>query len=58
MLRYAIDLCGSEKLLFGSDFPICSPGMNLGGVLAEHLTGTELKNILSDNFLRLIGEKK
>lgn len=49
---------GSEKLLFGSDFPICSPGMNLGGVLAEHLTGTELKNILSDNFLRLIGEKK
>ena len=32
--------------------------MNLGGVLAEHLTGTELKNILSDNFLRLIREKK
>ena len=57
MLRYAIDVCGSEKLLFGSDFPVCSPGMNLGGVLAEHLSETERKNILSDNFLRLIAEK-
>ena len=56
MLRYAIDLCGSEKILFGSDFPVCSPGMNLGGVLAEHLSETELRNVLRDNFLRLIGE--
>ena len=55
MLRYAIDACGSEKLLFGSDFPICSPGMNLGGVLAEHLSEAELRNVLSDNFLRLTG---
>ncbi len=54
MLRYAIDICGSEKILFGSDFPICSPGMNLGGTLAEHLTPTERKNVLHDNFMRLI----
>ena len=55
MLRYAIDLCGSEKLLFGSDFPICSPGMNLHGVLAEHLSETELVNVLYQNFERLTG---
>ena len=56
MLRYAVDQCGSEKILFGSDFPICSPGMNIGGVFAEHMTDAELKNVFADNFLRLIGE--
>ena len=56
MLRYAIDVCGSEKLLFGSDFPVCSPGMNIGGVLAEHLSSAELRNVFSCNFLRLTGE--
>ncbi len=53
MLRYAVDRCGSEKLLFGSDFPICSPAMNLGGVMGEHLSERERENILSSNFLRL-----
>ncbi len=56
MLRYALDVCGSEKILFGSDFPICSPGMNLGGVLAEHLSDSERENVLAKNFLRLVGE--
>lgn len=54
MLRYAVDRCGSEKILFGSDFPICSPGMNLGGVFSEHLTSAELENILHKNFERIM----
>ena len=58
MLRWAIDLCGSGKLLFGSDFPICSPGMNLYGVLSEHLSRPELENIFSNNFKRLIHAEK
>ena len=53
MLRYAVDQCGSEKILFGTDFPVCSAAMNLGGVLGEHLTDTEKENILGRNFLRL-----
>ncbi len=53
MLRYAVDRCGSEKILFGSDFPVCSPGMNLGGFAAEHLTDAERENIICRNFLRL-----
>ena len=55
MLRYAIDQCGSEKILFGTDFPVCSAAMNLGGVLGEHLTDQEKENVLSRNFLRPIG---
>ena len=51
-------LHGSGKLLFGSDFPICSPGMNLYGVLSEHLSRPELENIFSNNFKRLIHAEK
>ena len=39
-----------ERILFGSDFPICSPGMNLGGVFSEPLSDAELENILCKNF--------
>ena len=55
MLRYGIDTAGMDKLLFGSDFPICNPSMNLQAVFFEHLTETELEAVLSGNFKRLIG---
>lgn len=56
MLRYAIDVCGAEKLLFGSDMPTCNAGMFLHGILAENLTEEEFRLVLGGNFLRLIGE--
>lgn len=56
MLRYAIDVCGAEKLLFGSDMPTCSAGMYLYGVLSENLTDDEFRLVLAGNFKRLIGE--
>ena len=55
MLRYAIGVCGSEKLLFGSDFPICSVGMNLHGVLSETLSEEDAANVLYRNFERITG---
>ena len=55
MLRYAIDVCGAEKLLFGSDMPTCSAGMYLFGVLSENLTEDEFRLVLGGNFKRLIG---
>ena len=58
MLRYAVDQCGSEKILFGTDFPVCSAAMNLGGVMGEHLTDMERENILGRNFLRLTGQNQ
>ena len=57
MLRWAVDHCGSEKLLFGSDYPITSVGMYIQGVLYERLTDKERENIFSGNFRRLTGIK-
>ena len=55
MLRRGVDMLGRERILFGTDFPVCSAGMNVAGVCFEPLTPEERKAILHDNFLRLTG---
>ena len=55
MLKYLVDRCGSEKLLFGTDFPICNIAMQIYGVLAEHISDEARTAIFSGNFKRLSG---
>ena len=56
LLREGIDRFGADRFLFGSDYPICTPPMFLGGVLHEPLlTDDERKLILSGNAKRLLG---
>lgn len=55
LLRWTVDRLGSEKVLYGSDFPVCSAGMNLYGALCEHLSHAEFENFFRNNFLRLTG---
>ena len=55
MLRHAIDLCGAERILYGSDYPTCNPAMYLGGVLLDRLiTEDEKKLIMAGNARRLL----
>lgn len=56
MLRNAIDAFGADRILFGSDYPTCNPGMYLGGVLLDDLlTDTEKEKIFSLNAKKLLG---
>ena len=55
MLQKAVRMLGPERILFGTDFPLINPGMYVAAVLFEHLTPSERKMILRDNFLRLTG---
>ena len=55
MLAYGVRRVGAERLLFGSDYPICSPGMNIGAVDYEEITDRERALILSGNAKRLLG---
>ena len=55
MLKKGIEMLGPERILFGTDFPIFNSGMYVAAVLFEHLTYSEQKMILRDNFLRLSG---
>ena len=55
MLRYGIDLCGADRFLFGTDFPVCNPAMYVGGVMMDSLlTAKEKKMILAGNAKRLL----
>ena len=56
MLRHAIDAFGADRILFGSDYPTCNPGMYVGGVLFDHLiTDNEKEKIFSENVKQLLG---
>jgi len=55
MLAHGVKTVGSERILFGSDYPVCSPGMNIGGVLYEKLAEDDYENIFHRNAERLLG---
>jgi hypothetical protein len=55
MLRYGIDRAGADRILFGTDYPICNPAMQVQGILYENLTSAENEAIFSGNVTRLLG---
>ena len=56
VLRHGIDVCGSERFLFGSDYPVCSPAIIIGELRLNPLyTDSERENIFSKNAKRLLG---
>ena len=57
MLRKGIDMLGKERILFGTDYPICNPAMNVAGVMFEKLSGDECRAVFRDNFLNMTGYK-
>ena len=55
MLRRAIDTVGVDRILFGSDYPTCNPGMYIGGVLLDTLiSDSEKEKIFSENAKKLL----
>lgn len=53
-MRHFIQHYGSERLLFGSDFPFGTPGHELRKVEALNLPGADLDKVLGGNILALI----
>lgn len=57
VLRALIDEVGVEKILFGTDYPICNPYMYVGGVgLDPLLSKGEKEAVFSGNVRRLFGQ--
>ena len=54
MLTYGVSRVGAERFLFGSDYPTCSPGMNVGGVMYEAITDREKELIFAENAKRIL----
>jgi len=45
---------GSDKLLFGSDFPLNSMSVRLGSILGAEIPEEDMKKILGGNVIRLL----
>ena len=54
VLRALMDQVGAERILFGTDYPICNPYMYVGGVGLDPLLSREEKTlVLAENTRRL-----
>ncbi len=57
MLARLVKEVGADRILFGTDYPICNAGMYVGGVIYEEITEEERKMIFSSNAKRILGIK-
>ena len=55
LLRFLIDETGADRILFGTDYPICNPAMQIAGVMYENLSDAEREHIFHINAERLLG---
>ena len=55
MLAYGVKQVGAERFLFGTDYPICNPGMYVQAVMQEHITDEERERIFHGNAERILG---
>ena len=46
---------GSDRVLFGTDYPICNPRMYVQAVLGEHIPDEDKEKILFGNAKRILG---
>ncbi len=54
LMKYLVDQVGAERILYGSDYPVCSPSMNISEVELEKISEREKELILSGNAKRLL----
>jgi len=54
-IRKLINEVGKERILFGTDYPICNPATYISAMLYENLTDDELEHIFYKNAERVYG---
>ena len=55
MLKHLVTKVGADRIIFGSDYPICNPNMYIAGVEFEQLSEDEKDMIFSKNAKTLLG---
>ncbi len=54
MLTEGVRAVGAERFLFGSDYPICNPAMNIAAIEYEPITDADRDRIFAENARRLL----
>lgn len=55
LIAHGVREVGSERLIFGTDYPICNPKMYVEAVLHEPISEGDMENILFKNARRILG---
>ncbi len=55
LIAYGVKEAGSERLIFGTDYPICNPRMYVQALFQEPISEADTENILFKNANRIIG---
>lgn len=55
VVKYLIDRVGADRILFGTDYPICNPGMYVAAVRMEEISEQEREKIFHENAEKLLG---
>ncbi len=54
-IRHLVDQVGADRILFGTDYPICNPEMYIHAVFGERLGDAVMRKILYENAMNLLG---
>lgn len=54
LVKHLVEQVGAERILFGSDYPICNPKMYVQAVLFENISSADKEKILFGNANRLL----
>ncbi len=54
MLRCGVSRVGASRFLFGTDYPICNPAMQVHGILYERLRDADYEAIFAGNAKRIL----
>lgn len=57
LIAHGVKEVGSERLIFGTDYPICNPRMYVQAVYQEPITEKDMENILFKNAQRILENK-
>lgn len=55
MLKLLVEQAGVEKLLLGTDYPICNPRMYVQAVYGEEISDEDRQMIFWRNAARILG---
>ena len=56
LIAHGVKAVGSERLIFGTDYPICNPRMYVQAVYQEPISELDTENILFNNARKILGD--
>lgn len=56
LLKHLVTQVGAERILFGTDYPICNPRMYVQAVYGEDISDSDREKIFSENTIRILGK--